>query len=80
MIAQLITLDKALELAQGKACDFLAGTRPRLSGGGAACRPPGRCEQRPSTPHSQIQTDSRSKIQDEDEIEDEDDLVAATPR
>jgi hypothetical protein len=30
MIAQLITLDKALEQAQGKACDFLAGTRPRL--------------------------------------------------
>jgi hypothetical protein len=41
---------------------------------------PGRCKQRPSTPHSQIQTDSRSKIEDEDEFEDEDDLVAATPR
>src|SRR5271165_1018825 len=37
---------------------------------GAACRPPGRCKQRPSTPHSQIQTDSRSKIEDEDEFED----------
>ena len=30
-----------------------------------------RCKQRPSTPHSQIQTDSRSKIEDEDEFEDD---------
>jgi len=31
--------------------------------------PPGRCKQRPSSPHSQIQTDSRSKIEDEDEYD-----------
>jgi hypothetical protein len=39
---------------------------------------PGRCKQHPSTPHSQIQTNSRSKIEDEDEFEDENDYREAS--
>jgi hypothetical protein len=45
---------------------------------GSACRPPGRCKQRPSTQHSQIQTDTKSKIEDEDEFEGEDDYREAS--